>query len=284
MVSCVTPGAADGRTGAVTVELSINDGADFTSDGKMYMYEMGVTVSGLMPSWGRSKTAGQVVTVIGSHFEQSQELSCQFGLEGQTRGQYLSSSMVACTAPERGPGSVTVVVSNNADGGGRVRGASARFEYKAQVSPWAAEPSRGPTKGGTRVTVTGSIELLEAGDVDCIFGVERVPAEVTSKQAIVCTVPRSKTAGAVDLRLADASSDTTVGASVQFEYFVQPSVTAVMPSRGAVTGGTPVSVIGTGFPDDAGLRCRFAGGTASTSDALVLSCLLYTSPSPRDRG
>ena len=88
MVSCVTPGAADGRTGAVTVELSINDGADFTSDGKMYMYEMGVTVSGLMPSWGRSKTAGQVVTVIGSHFEQSQELSCQFGLEGQTRGLY----------------------------------------------------------------------------------------------------------------------------------------------------------------------------------------------------
>ena len=86
MVSCVTPGAADGRTGPVTVELSINDGADFTSDGKMYMYEMGVTVSGLMPSWGRSKTAGQVVTVIGSHFEQSQELSCQFGLEGQTRG------------------------------------------------------------------------------------------------------------------------------------------------------------------------------------------------------
>ena len=54
--------------------------------------------------------------------------------------------------------------------------------------------------------MTGSIELLEAGDVDCIFGVERVPAEVTSKQAIVCTVPRSKTAGAVDLRLADASS------------------------------------------------------------------------------
>ena len=89
------------------------------------------------------------------------------------------------------------------------------------------------------MTVTGSIELLEAGDVDCIFGVERVPAEVTSKQAIVCTVPRSKTAGAVDLRLADASSDTTVGASVQFEYFVQPSVTAVMPSRGGVTGGTP---------------------------------------------
>ncbi|MGB1601852.1 MAG: IPT/TIG domain-containing protein, partial [Promethearchaeia archaeon] len=43
MVSCVAPGAADGTSGPVTVEVSLNDGADFTSDGKMYTYEMGAT-------------------------------------------------------------------------------------------------------------------------------------------------------------------------------------------------------------------------------------------------
>ena len=44
MVACIAPGAAGGQTGPVTVEVSANDGADFTSDGRMYVYAMGATV------------------------------------------------------------------------------------------------------------------------------------------------------------------------------------------------------------------------------------------------
>ena len=49
VVTCIAPGAADGQTGPVTVEVSVNEGADFTSDGKAYMYEHGATVEALMP-------------------------------------------------------------------------------------------------------------------------------------------------------------------------------------------------------------------------------------------
>ena len=144
MVSCIAPGAVGDQTGPVTVEASVNDGADFTSYGKMYMYAMGATVEELIPSWGLSGAVGQAVTVAGRHFEQSPELSCRFGLEGRTRGLYMSSTVVVCTAPEHGTGSVTVTVSNGAEEQDRVQSGGMRFEYKTQVDAWVAEPSLGP--------------------------------------------------------------------------------------------------------------------------------------------
>ena len=43
-----------------------------------------------------------------------------------------------------------------------------------------------------------------------------------------------------------------------YEYLEASKIAALMPSRGSVTGGTMVSVTGSGFRE-AGLRCRFGG-------------------------
>jgi len=48
------------------------------------------------------------VTVVGSNFDQTADLSCRFGLSGRSRARYLSSSLVACSAPAREAGSVQV--------------------------------------------------------------------------------------------------------------------------------------------------------------------------------
>ena len=167
MVACIAPGAAGGQTGPVTVEVSANDGADFTSDGRMYVYAMGATVERLVPSWGLSGTVGQAVTVAGRHFEQSPELSCRFGLEGRTSGLYMSSTAVVCTAPGHGTGSVTVTVSNGAEEQDGMRAAGVRFEYKTQADAWVAEPSLGPTSGGTRVMLTGAALDVGGGGIEC---------------------------------------------------------------------------------------------------------------------
>jgi len=257
MVACMAPGAVGDQTGPVTVEVSVNDGADFTSDGKMYMYAMGATVEKLIPSWGLSGAVGQAVTVAGRHFEQSPELSCRFGLEGRTRGLYMSSTVVVCTAPEHGTGSVTVTVSNGAEEQDRVRSGGMRFEYKTQVDAWVAEPSLGPVSGGTRVMLTGAALDVGGAGIECIFGSARVAAVPGKGKALVCTAPRSASPGVVEMRLADASSGTRIGKAAQFEYHVTPRVDGVRPSRGALTGGTAVSVTGSGFRDDDGLRCRF---------------------------
>ena len=211
----------------------------------------------VVPSWGVSGTVGQVVTIAGSHFEQGHDLSCRFGLVGIAAGRYVTSTMVACTAPEHGPGSVMVTVSN---GAGQHEGSTGvRYEYKMESGTWEAKPSRGPVTGGTLVTVTGTAVELSSGGVDCIFGGDRVAAEEGADHMLVCVVPMSKAVGTVDMWLAQSSSETRVGGSGQFEYYEAPRVQGLRPSRGSVTGGTAVNVTGTGFRGDDGLRCRFGG-------------------------
>ena len=114
VVMCVAPRAEDGGAMQVALEVSGNGGADFTKDGIDFVYEASATVESLVPSWGVSGKAGQAVTVLGRHFARSSELSCRVGLGGNVRGQFESSTMVTCKVPERGSGTVTVSVSNNA--------------------------------------------------------------------------------------------------------------------------------------------------------------------------
>ena len=173
VVMCVAPGAVGGEAVQVALEVSANGGADFTRDGMEFLYEAGATVEGLMPSWGVSGRGGQVVTVSGRHFAQSGELSCRFGLDGSSRGQYVSSTLVRCKAPERGAGTVTVTVSNN--GGLDARTGQIAFEYKAGLSVRVIRPSHGPVTGGTSVTLIGA--GMQHGVV-CKFGDLSVSASV----------------------------------------------------------------------------------------------------------
>ena len=145
----LTAPASDGQ-GKLTVEASINSGADFTSDGKMYLYEAGASVESLLPSRGMSGKSGQVVTLVGQHFVESEELSCRFG-DSLAGGLYISSSMVACTAPIREAGSVMVSASNNGQDAGP---GTAQYRYETlQGAVLTVTPSAGPISGGTMVTV-----------------------------------------------------------------------------------------------------------------------------------
>ena len=65
-VSCVSPA---GTAGSITVEVSMNGGADFTADGREYLLEAGAKVASVTPSHGIAGEAGQVVTVVGENFE-----------------------------------------------------------------------------------------------------------------------------------------------------------------------------------------------------------------------
>ena len=110
-VVCFSPLMA--TAGTVGVEVSVNGGADYTSDGREYLYQAGATVTRMHPSRGLAGEDGQVVTVVGENFEQTGELSCRFGLNGTVRGLFMSSTLIACTAPSRGAGTVQVSVTLN---------------------------------------------------------------------------------------------------------------------------------------------------------------------------
>ena len=181
-------------TGVVAVELSLNDGADFSDIRRDFTYVVGATVDGLIPSRGEDSVDGQVVSVAGRHFDSSGQVHCRFGQDRSVQGRTLSSTLVACNVPVRGAGVVTVGVS---DGGLHATG-SALFEYGARRAVLSCNPTKGPMEGGSLVTVSGwGIESGLDG-VECQFGMDRLLLGTEVAGTVVCSTPRSSAAGLVN--------------------------------------------------------------------------------------
>ena len=149
LVSCLSPVHTAGN---VTVSLSTN-GVDFTSGGMQYVYEAGPTVSAVKLHAAASSDADtQTIAVSGRHFALSPLLMYSVG----ARAEWMSSSLVLCTADTASLGNMTVEVSNNgqdfsADGIEFL--AAPRLGLVGQVR---MSPSTGPANGGTLVTLSGT--------------------------------------------------------------------------------------------------------------------------------
>ena len=273
MVSCVTPASA--TSGLVAVELSFNGGTDFTSDGHRFLFEEQALVEALVPSEGRSGEAGQVVTVIGQHFMRSSELSCVFGRSQRVAVlQYLSSTTVVCAVPSRTAGTVTVSVSNN----GVDTGSSGKpFAVGMERSMVSLTPSRGPVEGGSMVMIAVSGGLISGeATVTCLFGGSRVAGQVQKGRGVECVSPGFKGADKVEV---EVDGVTGVTGRLDFEYYFAPVVSRLAPSRGALSGGTMVTLHGSGFCTE-GVRCRFGNSIAGEGKGRYLSSSMVTCMAP----
>ena len=170
------------------------------------------------------------------------------------------------------------------------------------VTPWS-----GPELGGTVVTVAGS-GLSSAGDLVRRFGGGSasgsgvVPASAHGTDDLRCVSPSALAVGWSSVEL--SSFGVTLVSGSSFFVHGRMMVSGLVPPAGPVRGGTRVAVLGSGFRESATMRCRFesSGGTAvaryigatqlecaspassGSGDRYVeVSCLLYTSPSPRDQ-
>jgi hypothetical protein len=274
VAACMTP--ARESPGVVAVEVSVNGGADFSDVRRDFTYAVAATVEGLVPSRGEGGVDGQVVTVVGQHFEASGQLRCRFGQDHTVQGLYLSSTLVACKAPLRGAGTVTVGVS---DGGLRASG-SVGFEYGARRVALSCSPTKGPAEGGTRVAVTGWD--IEAGvdGVECQFGMDRSRLGTAIAGGVVCSTPSSGAAGVVNLLVRKRSEGEGAGTLFKFEYYANPMILDVFPGSGLVQGGTVVCVWGANFGTD-GLTCRFGAFDVTGADARLVTSSVVACVAPQ---
>ena len=165
MVHCVSPESS--LAGAVSVEVSVNDGAEFTHDDVRFMYEEGAEVQFLTPSRSLMGVTDQVVVVTGRNFEQAPELSCWFGDAVSVPALYISITEVRCAVPERAVGTVYLTVSSTGMSMGQNQGR--HFEYVTGGKILQASPSLGPLTGGTVVTLRGVHLTAVSEGVMCRF-------------------------------------------------------------------------------------------------------------------
>jgi len=264
LAECTSPARLG--EGLVSVEVSFSDGVVFATSQVGFMYDNSVVMEALRPPRGTADVLGQVVTVIGQHFKQSPELSCHFGLNQVVLAEYISATLLVCSVPARGHGTVSLVVSNN---GVDVPGETLRYEFGVAKSIAGITPSSGPSKGGTMISVEGLGIESEYGQYMCSYGTGSAVGQFVRSNLIVCQSPIGTMAGSfVNVTL--TVDRELVSGSHKFEIYEDPRVLGLVPSVGSVSGGTFVSVLGSRF-GRTGLQCRFGSQRVSGSGARLVS-------------
>ncbi|WP_280343313.1 IPT/TIG domain-containing protein, partial [Nocardia abscessus] len=134
-------------------------------------------------------------------------------------------------------------------------------------------PTSGPTTGGTSVTITGT---GFTGPTTVRFGSTATTFTMNSPTQITAIAPAGS-AGTVQVTVTTAAGTSN---GVSYTYLPVPSLTSVSPSQGSTSGGTTVTLTGSGLT---GVTSVNFGATPATSFT-VNSDTQITAVSPAGSG
>ncbi|WP_432587038.1 IPT/TIG domain-containing protein [Streptomyces sp. HD1123-B1] len=235
-------------TGTVQITVTTPGG---TSNGVGYTYTSAPVLSSVSPTQGPA-TGGNTVTLTGSGFTGA--TAVLFGSTAANSFTVVSPTQITVTAP---PGSGTVQVTVTTPGG-TSNGVS--YTYTAAPVLTSISPSQGSVNGANTVTLTGS---GFTGATAVTFGFQpAVSFTVVSSTQITAVVPPGS-AGAVPVTVTTPGGTSN---SVTYIYLAIPALTSVVPNQGSTTGGTMVTLTGSGF---LGATAVLFGSTPATSFTVV---------------
>ncbi|ADW69215.1 IPT/TIG domain-containing protein [Granulicella tundricola] len=196
------------------------------------------TVTGVSPSSG--PLVGTTVTITGTDFGSGATVS--FGGTAGNGVTVISATSLTVSAPAHAAGTVHVTVT--VSGATSVTSANDQFTY-APPTVTGVSPSSGITGGGETVNITGT---NFGADSQVIFGGVAATSTYKNSGLIVATSPGGFV-GTVDVTVTSGGV-TSVTNSADHYTFLVPTVTGVSPSSGLPSGGTVVTITGTGFSGD----------------------------------
>ena len=211
------------------------------------------TVSSITPSSGPA-SGGTPVTITGSGFQAGATVS--LGGTAATGVSVSSSTTITATTAAHAAGTVNVVVTNPDSQSGTLPSGYSYGNPAPTVS--SITPSSGPASGGTPVTITGS--GFQAGATVSLGGTAATGVSVSSSTTITATTA-AHAAGTVNVVVTNPDSQSGTLPSGYSYGNPAPTVSSITPSSGPASGGTPVTITGSGFQAGATVSL---GGTAAT--------------------
>ena len=222
--------------GVVDIRVATPAGTSPNTSADNYTYANGPVVTSVSPSSGLT-AGGTTVTISGSGFAGA--TSVTFGGSFASILQVLSTQIIVVSPPHIG-GTYDVIV--NTPAGPSLNTAADNFTFVGSAFVTGIFPSSGPIAGGTVVAVTGGGFL---GATAVSFGGTLVlPSNVTDGQLIVVSPPGL--AGQVHVQVIVAAVASPATNADIFTY-TGVVVTAISPSSGPASGGTVVTITGSGF-------------------------------------
>ena len=145
----------------------------------------------------------------------------------------------------------------------------------------SVSPNKGPTTGGAPITITGTgfvpgatVEIGQGnGTVGAIFATNET---VVSSTEITATTGGGAKTGTWNLFVTTVGGTSAGNAGDDFTYTNPvPTVSSVSPNKGPTTGGTPITITGTGFVPGATVHIAqgngLTGAIAATNVTVVSS-------------
>ena len=247
-------------TSTVDVTVTAPGGTSAPNINDKFTYVLPPIVTAVAPNAG-SPGGGTSVTITGSNFTNFSgggAPTVNFGGTAATGVTVNSATSITATAPS-GTGTVDVTVTT--PGGTSATSTLDKFTYTTAPVVYSVSPNSGVPTGGAGVTITGNN----------FNGVTGVTFGTTAATSVSFVSPTSITAvapagtGTVDVKVTTPNGTSATSSSDQFTYTPGPSVTAVSPNSGVVTGGTTVNITGTNFTGATAVKF---GSTAATSFTL----------------
>ncbi len=261
---------ATSPSGSGTVDITVTTGAGTSVVGAVdkFTYAAAPAVSRIAPTGGPA-TGGTSITITGTGFTGVTAVS--FGATPAASFTLISSTSITAVSP---PGSGVVDVIVTAAGGPSAARAIDHFTYTGSTpapTVTGISPATGLPAGGTSVTISGT---NFTGATAVKFGSAGATFTVVSASQITAISPAGA-AGPVDVTVTTSSGVSATSAADVFTYLATPAVTQVTPNGGPTTGGTSVTITGTGFTGASAVKF----GTASASFTLN-SATQITATSP----
>jgi hypothetical protein len=208
----------------------------------------------LDPTFGPVE-GGTAVTVTGSGFTGATGVDFD-GTPG-TAFVVVDDGTITVTSPAHSAGVVDVVVLDPAGNSGPLD-----FEFGAvPSSATSLTPTAGPEAGGTEVTISGSGFTGATGVT--FDGIAGTGFTVVNDGTITVLSP-AHAPGLVDVIVVDAAGSSD---PLAFTFEAEAAaITGIDPARGPLSGGTEVTITGSGFTGSTGVTF---GGVAATSFTVV---------------
>jgi hypothetical protein len=187
----------------------------------------------ISPNQG-SSGGGTPVTITGSNL--SGTTAVRFGTRLATSVTNVSPTQVTAVSPS-GLGAVGVTVTTS---GGTSN--PLPFYYVGAPFKLSISPTSGSTAGGDVITINGT-GFSSASSVS--FGANTAVPTVVSDSQLTVVAPAGA-AGSVGVSVTTAGGTNN---GLSYTYIAAPTLTTVVPSEGPTSGGTAVTLAGTGFTD-----------------------------------
>jgi hypothetical protein len=231
-ITCRTP---VGTVGPVNVVVTKSGVSDTAVNG--FTYISTPTITSILPNSG-STNGGTTVILTGTSFAGT--TSVTFGGTNVTSYTVVSNTQITCVTPSRViAGQVNVVVTNPVNPVTFTNG----FTYINAPTITSILPNSGSTNGGTTVIIIGN---NFTGVTSVTFDdTNSTSYTVNSSTQITCVTPSRVVAGSVNLVVTNPGGSATLGNG--FTYVNPPTITSILPNKGAVNGGTGVIITGTNF-------------------------------------